>query len=521
MFCTNCGKENKDGAKYCKNCGSPIITEDSVKHSVVMSEVHVGKRITLKPHINKKTILFMLLVGFVIVAIVCITKALQTKKVERDKVNIAETATEPTAPLDIFCVEEEFFGNEIMNPYIVKNSYDREGNLLYSVTYDTNGKITEEKKYLYEGGKLVRTDTYDEEDIHWETDYEYDEKGRICKEIRHEHSDGLLIAVPQYVALFTYDDKGILVEKHISGETSATWKYYPDERVEQYYEESEYEQLLKYYKKYDEQGKLIRYIEYDNSGNVLIAEEYVNKITYDQYHREVLCETYAGDTLRFVKKTEYYSNPNDENDSQEETMASETVSQEIFKAQKKEDDTIIFGKYEQDNNLENGSEDIEWLILEADAGNYVIISKYLLDAYYYHENMQEVSWETCSAKEWLNNDFYNKAFSAEEKEKIQNVIIDNSACNVYLLSAEEAATYFTSDSARTAELTVYAKANGAATYTYNNGNNGSWWTRTPSGEISRTAVVCSDGSIDTSTGGKNADSGFCIRPVLQIQGINE
>lgn len=28
MFCTNCGQENKDGAKFCTGCGAPLVTEE-------------------------------------------------------------------------------------------------------------------------------------------------------------------------------------------------------------------------------------------------------------------------------------------------------------------------------------------------------------------------------------------------------------------------------------------------------------------------------------------------------------
>ena len=31
MFCYNCGEENPDEAKYCKNCGAPLRKEEVVK----------------------------------------------------------------------------------------------------------------------------------------------------------------------------------------------------------------------------------------------------------------------------------------------------------------------------------------------------------------------------------------------------------------------------------------------------------------------------------------------------------
>ena len=46
----------------------------------------------------------------------------------------------------------------------------------------------------------------------------------------------------------------------------------------------------------------------------------------------------------------------------------------------KTEETIFFGKYEQDNNLENGKEPIEWIILETQDGKSLLISKYGLES---------------------------------------------------------------------------------------------------------------------------------------------
>ena len=74
-------------------------------------------------------------------------------------------------------------------------------------------------------------------------------------------------------------------------------------------------------------------------------------------------------------------------------------------------DTITFGSYEQDNNLKNGQEPIEWLVLER-AGDYaMIISKYGLDAQPYHGVSEDVTWENCTLRVWLNLVFAPSAFS--------------------------------------------------------------------------------------------------------------
>ena len=79
-------------------------------------------------------------------------------------------------------------------------------------------------------------------------------------------------------------------------------------------------------------------------------------------------------------------------------------------------DTIKCGKYEQDNNLENGPEPIEWIDLDYDdqENKSLLLSKYGLDASQYHADGGEITWEGCSLRNWLNWDFLNDAFTVPE-----------------------------------------------------------------------------------------------------------
>lgn len=81
-------------------------------------------------------------------------------------------------------------------------------------------------------------------------------------------------------------------------------------------------------------------------------------------------------------------------------------------------DTFFFGEYEQDGNLENGPEPIEWIVLRNKSNQLYVMSKYGLDNKPYHDRKESVTWENCSLREWLNNEFYNEAFSSEEKAMI-------------------------------------------------------------------------------------------------------
>ena len=168
---------------------------------------------------------------------------------------------------------------------------------------------------------------------------------------------------------------------------------------------------------------------------------------------------------------------------------------------------IKFGTYEQDNNTSNGKEDIEWLVLEVKDGKALVISKYAIDCKPYNTSYTAVTWETCTLRKWLNNDFINAAFSADEKAMIPTVTVSADKIpdystnpgnatqdQVFLLSITEANKYFSSDSARQCKPTEFAVAGGA----YVNSSNGNcwWWLRSPGGYQNDAAFVCSGGDVD-------------------------
>ncbi len=141
----------------------------------------------------------------------------------------------------------------------------------------------------------------------------------------------------------------------------------------------------------------------------------------------------------------------------------------------KVDDYLFFGSYEQDNNKSNGKEKIEWKILEVEDERVLIISKYALDCQPYNTSKANVTWETCTLRQWLNNEFYNTAFSEAENIWIptttvpadQNPDCDTTSGNatedkIFLLSIKEAEKYVTannSDSKTHGKPTAYALAN--------------------------------------------------------------
>ena len=144
-----------------------------------------------------------------------------------------------------------------------------------------------------------------------------------------------------------------------------------------------------------------------------------------------------------------------------------------------------------------------------------MISRYCLDAKPYNTDWFAVTWETCSLRSWLNNSFYNTAFSTAEKDKILTTTVQNennpdygtSGGNttydkVFLLSISEALSYFVSDAARISYPTQYALNNGCRTglpssNPFENTDNGAcwWWLRSPGQTNSDAAFVHGNGVI--------------------------
>lgn len=60
---------------------------------------------------------------------------------------------------------------------------------------------------------------------------------------------------------------------------------------------------------------------------------------------------------------------------------------------------------------------------EKEGNQVLLLSKYVLDAKPYNEELEEVTWETSDIRQWLNNEFYTTAFNKAEKAKIQTSLI--------------------------------------------------------------------------------------------------
>ena len=189
-------------------------------------------------------------------------------------------------------------------------------------------------------------------------------------------------------------------------------------------------------------------------------------------------------------------------------------------------DYVFFGKYEQDNNTSNGAEDIEWLVLDKEDGKILVISKYVLDWQKYDAS-DDCTWETCTLRQWLNDDFLNAAFSSDEKKMIPTVTVNvhreeeleyyhsyalGSATQdkVFLLSGTEAREYFGPEGS-CCRPTMYARSKGAFAST---GAASTWWWLRSAYTEGHAPCVSYYGGIDNF--GKTTNN-YGVRPAMWIE----
>lgn len=221
---------------------------------------------------------------------------------------------------------------------------------------------------------------------------------------------------------------------------------------------------------------------------------------------------------------------------------------------------IKLGKYEQDGNQANGKEDIEWEVLSTEGDRALVISKYALDCVKYNEVYEDVTWETCSLRKWLNSDFYNIAFDENEQKTILSTNLDNkdgwnegnnTIDDVFCLSFSEIGKYYKQlemneyigesyaiSQKMICKPTIYAKNKGAyahiiTEYEYSVnvlalkgrgyshdvvGMEGTyWWTRTPGHSQSWVCVVDETGWLSTDFLYYVNDTNIAVRPAMYIR----
>jgi predicted small lipoprotein YifL len=176
-------------------------------------------------------------------------------------------------------------------------------------------------------------------------------------------------------------------------------------------------------------------------------------------------------------------------------------------------DTASFGTY-------NG-QSIEWQTLAVDTSDKehqraLLISKDGLVLMPFNPvEGEEITWEKATLRIWLNGEFYNAAFTDEQKARIletdistpanaESGAVDTSKTKdkVFILSADECKQYFANDEAM------------AASYS---GEDVAWWTRTPGNDLSGRVCTYAIGGGLYMTGNQNHTAdGAAVRPAIWV-----
>ncbi|MDE6617597.1 MAG: hypothetical protein K2K13_01055 [Clostridiales bacterium] len=213
-------------------------------------------------------------------------------------------------------------------------------------------------------------------------------------------------------------------------------------------------------------------------------------------------------------------------------------------------------KFSNDENIVNGNdyyfkvEPIKWRVLETKNGVAYLLCDSIIDhsAFYNSQDEREIGGNTVypnnyaqsGIRTWLNDTFYNKAFSATQQQNIQLTTVDNSAATtgksenmyacdntqdkIFLPSYKEvhnSAYGFVSeggeqDEARMLLLSDYARANGTYMMGYQPAwyGRGQWWLRSP---IWDSSVDIAIGTPSGAVGGTKVDSASVgVAPAMHV-----
>ena len=122
------------------------------------------------------------------------------------------------------------------------------------------------------------------------------------------------------------------------------------------------------------------------------------------------------------------------------------VQQSVSFKNAKVGDYVKFGNYPQTSS--GGVQPIEWQVLARENNKMLVISKYGLEARRFDSfDSRSNNWSNSEIRKWLNGEFYNRAFTEQEKKLIKGSsffenLFGGGVDKVFLLSKKEAEKYF-------------------------------------------------------------------------------
>lgn len=171
------------------------------------------------------------------------------------------------------------------------------------------------------------------------------------------------------------------------------------------------------------------------------------------------------------------------------------------------DETIFFGHCPAKKGAVETP--IPWRVLRREGKKVLAICERAVAVLPYHPELQEVTWESCALRRWLNTVFLPIAFTELERASILNAVVETldnpyfcssggapTEDRLFLLSTEEASSLLADDTARS--LGCW------------------WWLRSPGFDGSFAAAITPDGSVVRIGSFVDTDD-YAVRPAMWIQ----
>ncbi len=216
-------------------------------------------------------------------------------------------------------------------------------------------------------------------------------------------------------------------------------------------------------------------------------------------------------------------------------------------------DCVYFGNYPQSDATGKTKEPIKWRVLSVDGEDAFLVADTNLDVQRYNDTYDDVTWETCTIRSWLNgygsgsnvcgtdynsDNFIDRAFTAAEQDAIITTTVvnadnpswgtaggNNTKDKVFLLSFNEvtnpaygfSSDYATFDNARKRINTAYVAGGGTigSSNMRSKGSTGRWWLRSPGDNSYYAMYVNGDGYVNQS-GFNVSDNRYAACPALHL-----
>ncbi len=231
-----------------------------------------------------------------------------------------------------------------------------------------------------------------------------------------------------------------------------------------------------------------------------------------------------GKTAREARRQKRLLEEKENREAEEEFKKRRQREEELFNK-----DTVKFGSYPQ--SADRTVAPIEWCVLCKDDKKALLISKYCIDAVRFHNKPVGVTWEHCSLRKWLNETFFNSAFTETEQKRImgtrvkavRNGYLDHSADpgndtadKIFILDIQEANEYFGPFRSGETSYTPYAQTKDTRAHNY---SNCPWLSRTPHEKQTEVETVYSkedDEDFRRAWSAVNIDRVKGLRPVMWL-----